>query len=150
MNATVLLLSGPNLDLLGERQPLIYGPQTLDELVELARRRADTHDLEIDHVQSNGEGPLVDAVHEARGRCAGIIVNAAALTHYGWSLHDALAAFDGPVIELHISNPAAREEWRSHSVIAPVATATIAGMGADGYGIAVDAMAALLGRQTSG
>ena len=150
MSQTVLLLSGPNLDLLGERQPLIYGTQTLGELVELARRRADTHDLTIEHVHANAEGPLVDAVHDARGRCAGIIVNAAALTHYGWSLHDALAAFDGPIIELHISNPAAREAWRSQSVVAPVATATIAGLGADGYGIAVDAMAALLARQTSG
>ncbi len=92
----VLLLSGPNLNLLGERQPLIYGSATLDDLVGLARATADAHGLDLEHVQSNHEGDLVDAVQGARGRCAALVVNAAALTHYGRSLHDALAHLRGP------------------------------------------------------
>ena len=92
----VLLLSGPNLNLLGEREPEIYGTATLDDHVAAARAVAETHDLELEHLQSNHEGELVDAVHGARGRCAAIVINAGALTHYGRSLQDALAAFDGP------------------------------------------------------
>lgn len=144
MRRVVLLLSGPNLNLLGERQPEIYGTATLDDLVAAAEEEAAEHDLEIEHLQANAEGALVDAVHGARGRCAGIIVNAGAITHYGWSLHDALAAFEGPIIELHLSNPSAREEFRHLSVVAPVATAVIAGLGAAGYALAVSAMADLL------
>ncbi len=140
----VLIQSGPNLKLLGEREPLIYGSDTLDDHDARARLTAEKHGLELEHVQSNAEGALVDAVHAARGRIAAIIVNAAALSHYGWSLHDALAAFEGPVVELHISNPEAREEWRRTSVIAPVATGTISGFGGHGYELAVDAVARLL------
>jgi 3-dehydroquinate dehydratase-2 len=141
---TVLILSGPNLNLLGERQPLIYGTATLDDLVERARRTAADHGLDVQHLQSNHEGALVDAVHAARGRVAAIVVNAAALTHYSWSLRDALAAFEGPVVELHISNPEAREEWRRTSVVSPVATGTIQGFGGHGYELAVLAVARLL------
>ncbi len=144
MSSTVLLLSGPNLNLLGDREPEIYGSATLDAHVAAARAVAETHDLELEHLQSNHEGELVDAVHGARGRCAAIVVNAGALTHYGHSLQDALAAFDGPVVELHLSNPAAREEWRHTSVIAPVATAIIAGLGGHGYPMAIAAVARLL------
>ena len=90
----VLLLSGPNLKLLGEREPAIYGSETLDDHVRTATDAAAAHGLELEHLQSNGEAELVAAVHAARGRCAAIVVNAGALTHYGWSLHDALAAFD--------------------------------------------------------
>ena len=140
----LLLLSGPNLNLLGERQPLIYGTATLDDLVARARATAEKFGHELEHLQSNHEGALVDAVHAARGRAAAIIVNGAALTHYGWSLHDALMAFEGPVVELHISNPEAREDWRRTSVIAPVATGTIQGFGAHGYELAVEAVARLL------
>jgi 3-dehydroquinate dehydratase-2 len=140
----VLLLSGPNLDLLGLREPEIYGTASLDDHVEAARAVAEAHDLALEHLQSNHEGVLVDAVHEARGRCAAIVVNAGALSHYARSLQDALATFDGPVIELHISNPAAREEWRHTSVIAPVATAVIAGLGGHGYPMAIAAVARLL------
>ena len=86
----------------------------------------------------------MDAVHAARGRCAAIVVNAAALTHYSWSLHDALACFEGPVVELHISNPEARERWRRTSVVSPVATGTIQGFGAHGYELAILAVARLL------
>jgi 3-dehydroquinate dehydratase-2 len=144
----VLLLSGPNLNLLGEREPGVYGAATLDDHVALATRTAQAHGLAVEHLQSNHEGVLVDAVHAARGRCAAIVVNPAAFTHYAWSLHDALATFDGPVVEVHISNPNAREPWRHDSVVSPVATGTIAGFGGDGYRLALDAVAALLG--TSG
>jgi 3-dehydroquinate dehydratase-2 len=141
---TVLLLSGPNLNLLGIRQPDIYGTATLDDHVARARAAAEGRGLTLEHVQSNHEGDLVEAVHAARGRVAAIIVNAAALTHYSWSLHDALAAFDGPVVELHLSNTAAREPWRHTSVVSPVATGTITGFGGHGYELAVDAVARLL------
>lgn len=140
----VLLLSGPNLDLLGIREPDVYGTATLEDHVARASAAAAGHGLELEHLQSNHEGALVDAVHAARGRVAAIIVNAAALTHYAWSLHDALAAFDGPVVELHLSNTAAREPWRHTSVVAPVATGTIMGFGGHGYELAVEAVARLL------
>jgi len=141
---TILLLSGPNLNLLGAREPAIYGTATLDDHVRTATSAAEARGFALDHVQSNHEGDLIDAVHAARGRCAAVIVNAGALTHYAWGLHDALAAFDGPVVELHLSNPMAREGWRHRSVVAPVADAVIAGLGGHGYALAVDAVAALL------
>jgi 3-dehydroquinate dehydratase-2 len=140
----VLLLSGPNLNLLGEREPAVYGTATLDDHVALAGTTAAALGLAVEHLQSNHEGAVVDAVHGARGRCAAIVVNPGALTHYSWALHDALAAFEGPVVELHLSNPNAREEWRHTSVVAPVATGTIAGFGGDGYRLAVEAVARLL------
>jgi 3-dehydroquinate dehydratase II len=142
----VLLLSGVNLGLLGERQPEIYGTATLADHVTAAREAAEAHGLVLEHTQSDTEGGLVEAVHRARGRCSAIIVNAAAFTHYAWGLHDALAAFDGPVIELHLSNPYARDEWRNLSVVAPVATGVISGLGAAGYPLAVEAVARLLHR----
>jgi 3-dehydroquinate dehydratase-2 len=140
----VLLLSGPNLNLLGERDPLVYGSETLADHVAAATAAAAERGLALEHLQSNHEGDLVDAVHKARGRCAGIVVNPGAFTHYAWAVHDALAAFDGPIVELHLSNPAAREPWRHTSVVAPVAAGTIAGFGAAGYRMAVQAMADLL------
>jgi 3-dehydroquinate dehydratase-2 len=145
----VLVLSGPNLNLLGEREPALYGTATLADHVAVARGAAGPYGLVIEDLQSNHEGDLVDAVHAARGRCAAIIVNPGAFTHYSWALHDALAAFEGPVVELHLSNPQAREEWRHTSVVAPVATGTIAGFGGDGYRLAVDAVARLLGADRS-
>ena len=148
--ATILLLSGPNLNLLGEREPEIYGTATLDDLVGDARAAAATRGYELEHEQSNHEGALVDAVHGARGRCVAIVANLGALSHYAWSLHDALAAFDGVVVELHISNPAAREGWRHRSVVAPVATATLAGIGRPGYRLAVEAAAELLAARAAG
>lgn len=140
----VLLLSGPNLDQLGRRQPEVYGTASLDDHVAAARRAAERRGLALDHVQSNSEGDLVDAVHRACGRCAAIVVNAGALTHYGWSLADALAAFDGPVVELHLSNPNRREPWRHTSVVAPVARGVVAGFGGLGYELAVEAVARML------
>ena len=140
----LLLLSGPNLNLLGERQPDVYGSDTLDDHVEAARVAAAARGLVREHLQSNHEGEMVDAIHGARGRCAGIVVNPGAFTHYAWAIHDALAAFEGPVVELHLSNPAAREPWRHTSVVAPVAAGTIAGFGGAGYRMAVEAVADLL------
>src|SRR5918993_3674707 len=140
MGKTVLLLSGPTLNLLGIREPDIYGAATLDDHVATATAVAGDLGLELEHVQSNHEGALVEAVHGARGRVAAIIVNAAALTHYSWSLRDALAAFEGPVVELHLSNTAAREAWRHTSVVSPVATGVISGFGGHGYRLAVEAV----------
>ncbi|MGI9051784.1 MAG: type II 3-dehydroquinate dehydratase [Ilumatobacteraceae bacterium] len=142
---SVLLVHGPNLDLLGSREPEVYGTATLDDHVATATRAAAEHGLTIEAVQSNHEGELVEAIHAARSRHAAIIINAGALTHYAWSLHDALAAFDGPVVELHLSNPNAREPWRHTSVIAPVADGSIVGFGGFGYELAVRAVAARLG-----
>lgn len=140
----VLLLSGPNLNLLGQREPEIYGTATLDDHVATARKAAQAAGLELEHLQSNSEGDLVQAVQSARGRCAALIVNAGALTHYSWSLHDVLATFDGPVVELHLSNPAGREPFRHTSVVAPVASGLVAGFGGLGYELAVLAVARLL------
>lgn len=140
----VVLLSGPNLDLLGEREPAVYGSATLAGHVAAAVEEAKALGLQIEHHQSNHEGELVELVHGARGRAAAVIVNAGALTHYSWSLHDALATFDGVVVEVHLSNPAAREPWRHTSVVAPVADGTIAGFGGLGYRLAVQAVARLL------
>ena len=140
----VLLLSGPNLNLLGEREPEVYGTDTLADHVGAAEAAATEAGLQLEHLQANTEGAIVEAVHAARGRCRAIIINPGALTHYGWSLHDALAAFEGPVVELHLSNPRRRESWRHTSVVTPVATATVAGFGAEGYRLALAGVAALL------
>ena len=140
----MLLLSGPNLTLLGEREPSIYGTATLADHVATATTEAAAHGLVLEHVQGDAEAELVQAVHAARGRAAAIVVNPGALTHYGWSLHDALAAFEGPIVELHLSNPDSREPWRRTSVVAPVATGTVSGFGGHGYRLAVAAVAALL------
>ncbi len=139
MSGTVLLLSGPNLNLLGDREPEVYGTETLDEHVAAARSAATDRGLELEHLQSNHEGVLIDAIHAARGRAAAIVFNPGAFTHYAHGLADALAAYDGVVVEVHLSNPMAREAWRRTSVIAPVATGTIAGFGGAGYRLAVEA-----------
>jgi len=141
----VLLLHGPNLDLLGEREPEVYGSDTLDDHVQRARTACDAAGFDLEHLQSNAEADLVEAIHGARGRAAAIVVNPGALTHYAWSLHDALAAYDGVVIELHLSNPNAREPWRHTSVVSPVATGSIVGLGGHGYALAVEAVRRLLG-----
>jgi 3-dehydroquinate dehydratase II len=142
----VLLLNGPNLGLLGRREPEIYGHETLADHVEAVREAAAKHGLAVEHVQSEHEGTLVEAIHGARDRCAAIVINPGAFTHYAWAIHDALAAFPGPVVEVHLSNPQRREAWRHTSVVAPVATGTIAGLGGTGYVLAIQAVADLLGR----
>jgi 3-dehydroquinate dehydratase-2 len=140
----VLVLSGPNLDLLGTREPEIYGTATLEDHVGAATRAARGAGMAVEHRQSNHEGDLIEAVHAARGRVQAIIINAGALSHTSWSLHDALAAFDGPVVELHLSNPAAREPFRHTSVLAPVVSGSIAGFGGLGYELAIEAVRRLL------
>ena len=141
---TILVLAGPNLNLLGEREPEVYGKATLDGHVGTVREAAAAAGYDVEHRQSNHEGDLIDAIHGARGRVAAIIFNPGAFTHYAHALADALAAYDGVVVEVHLSNPAAREEWRHTSVIAPVATGTIAGFGGTGYRLAVEAALSLL------
>ncbi len=146
----VLLLSGPNLNLLGEREPSVYGTDTLADHVATAATAAHRHGLVLEHLQSQHEGELVEAVHGARGRAVAIVMNAGALTHNSWSLHDALSAFDGVVVELHLSNPAAREPFRHVSVIASVADGSIAGFGRMGYQLAIDAVSLLLASRATG
>lgn len=142
--SSILLLHGPNLNLLGQREPEIYGTATLDDYVSACTSHAAARGFDLVSLQSNHEGDLVEAIHAARGVHAAIIINAGAFTHYAWSLHDALATFAGPVIEVHISNPNAREPWRHTSVIAPVARGSIAGLGLRGYLLAIDAVADLV------
>jgi 3-dehydroquinate dehydratase-2 len=140
----VLLLNGPNLDLLGQREPEIYGTATLDDHVAAFTKAADEAGFDVEHLQTNHEGVLVDAIREGRGRCVAIVINGGAFTHYAWSIHDALATFDGPVIEVHISNPNAREPWRHTSVISPVAKGSIMGFGGGSYLLAVEALKGML------
>jgi 3-dehydroquinate dehydratase-2 len=140
----VLLVSGPNLDILGEREPEVYGTATLADHVERASAAAGRLGLSLEHVQSNHEGDLIEAVHRARGRAVAIVINAGALSHTSWPLHDALSAFDGVVVELHLSNPAAREPFRHTSVIAPVADGLVAGFGGLGYELALEAVRRVL------
>ena len=139
-STSVLLLNGPNLNLLGSRQPEIYGTATLDDHVAKMQSEAKKHGFVVESFQSNGISELIDQIHKARGQHAAIIINPGAYTHYAWSLSDALAAFDGPVVEVHLSNPSARESWRQVSVVAPVAIGTIAGFGGHGYVLAMQAI----------
>jgi 3-dehydroquinate dehydratase-2 len=143
--ATILLLSGPNLNLLGTREPGIYGSDTLEDCVADACAVAEAHGHALEHVQSNHEGVLVDAIQGARDRCAAIVINPGAYTHSSFAIADALAAYEGVAVELHLTNPAAREEWRRRSVVAPYVTGTVAGFGRAGYRLAVDAAVAALG-----
>lgn len=140
----IVLLSGPNLNLLGEREPSVYGTGTLADHVAVAEEAASARGYALEHAQTNHEGELVELVHGARGRAAAVIINAGALSHTSWSLHDALASFHGVVVELHLSNPAAREPFRHTSVIAPVSQGCIAGFGGIGYRLAVEAVHHLL------
>ena len=140
----ILLLHGANLNLLGEREPQIYGTATLADYVAATTAAAKTSGHTVEAFQSNHEGELIDAIHGARGRAAAIIINPGAFTHYSWAIHDALAAFEGPVIEVHISNPNAREPWRHTSVVAPVAIGSIMGLGMHGYELAVAAVSRVL------
>ena len=135
-----LLLSWPNLNLLGDRDPEIYGTESLDDHANRLTEIAQEIGYEVNHFQSNHEGELVTEIQEAKDRYCGIIINPGALTHYGWSLHDALAAFDGVVIEVHLSNPNAREAWRHTSVVAPVADGSIIGFGGYGYELSIRAL----------
>jgi 3-dehydroquinate dehydratase-2 len=138
--ANIVLLHGPNLNLLGQREPHIYGTAVLADYEAAVVAAAARHGHSVHAFQTNHEGALVDAIHAARHTADAIIINPGAFTHYAWSLHDALAAFAGPIIEVHISNPNAREPWRHTSVVAPVATGSITGLGMHGYELAVEAI----------
>lgn len=138
--ASILLLHGPNLNLLGTREPDVYGSETLEDHVQRVRTAASARGASVEAVQSNSEATLVEAVHAARGTHDAIIINAGAFTHYSWALHDALRSFEGPVIEVHLSNPTAREQFRHVSVLATVVDGTIAGFGGLGYELAVAAL----------
>lgn len=144
MSRTVVVLNGPNLNLLGQREPEIYGRGSLDDLKAATVARAKTHGLAADFRQSNDEGELVTAIQTARSSAAGIIINAAAYTHTSVAILDALLASDLPVIEVHLSNIYRREEFRHHSYVSRAATGVICGFGAHGYELAVDAMAQIL------
>ena len=142
---TVYVLSGPNLNLLGTREPEIYGHDTLNDIHARLEAQADGLGLRLECRQTNHEGEYVGFLHQALGTADGLIVNPGAWTHSSWAIHDALAAFDGVVVEVHISNPNAREPWRHTSVVAPVATGSIMGFGKHGYDLAIQAVAAKLG-----
>lgn len=138
--ANVLVLHGPNLNLLGTREPEIYGSATLADINEMLKKRAEEAGIGIDFLQSNHEGVLVDAVQAARGKYDYIIFNAAAFTHYSIALRDAIAAVEVPVIEVHISNIHQREAFRHTSVLAPVALGQICGLGVASYLVALEAI----------
>ena len=141
---SVLLISGPNLNLLGEREPEVYGADSLDVIVGDAVAAGSALGVHVVHEQTNSSSRIVELIHAARGRHAAIIINPGAFTHYAWSIHDALRSFDGPIVEVHLSDPRRREGWRNASVVAPVASGTVAGFGRLGYRLAVEAVAALL------
>jgi 3-dehydroquinate dehydratase-2 len=138
----ILVIHGPNLNMLGSRQTAIYGDKTLDEIDSLLQKRARELGVELETFQSNHEGALVDFIQEKSPEAAGIIINPAALTRYGLSLRDALADTSLPIIEVHLSNIHAREEFRQQSVIAPIARGQISGLGWRGYIAALETIAA--------
>ncbi len=129
----ILVINGPNLNLLGRRDPAIYGTKTLEEINALLEERARELGVELKFFQSNSEGSLIDFIQSEAPQASGIIINPGALTHYGLSLRDALADTGLPIVEVHLSNIYAREEWRRHSVIAPIARGQISGFGWRGY-----------------
>lgn len=140
----IYVLNGPNLNLLGMREPEIYGSDTLDDIAGMLEDRAKALDCEIDMRQSNHEGHLLDWMHEAQGRSAhAILLNAGALTHTSLALYDSIRSIRTPVIEVHISNPHAREEFRRHSYVGMAAKGSIAGFGANSYILALEAAALL-------
>ncbi|WP_224983396.1 type II 3-dehydroquinate dehydratase [Geomonas agri] len=142
----ILVLHGPNLNLLGIREPGVYGTATLDTINQALRELAAQLSLELDIVQSNSEGALVDAIQGAMGTCQGILINPAAYTHTSVAIRDAIAATALPAVEVHLSNVHAREPFRSHSFIAPVAVGQICGFGPDSYLLGLRALAKRLGK----
>lgn len=139
----ILLLNGPNLNMLGVRQPEVYGSATLDDVVGLCKQTAARFGREISAFQSNSEGALVDRIHEARGFESAIVINPGALTHTSVALRDALVIPEVPIVEVHITNVHAREEFRHRSYISPIAAAVVAGLGIYGYAAAIEFLAGL-------
>lgn len=145
--ASVLILNGPNLNLLGTRQPEVYGATRLDDIETMCQNHADALKMRLSFAQSNHEGVLIDHIHGARGSHNGIILNAGAFTHSSIALMDAISSVELPVIEVHLSNIHAREPFRHKSYIAPVAIGQICGFGAQGYLLALDALHQHLGQK---
>jgi len=140
----ILIINGPNLNMLGKRDKTTYGEKTLPEIDSLLKKQGEKLNVEIVSFQSNSEGALVDFIQQQSSSANGIVINPGALTHYGLSLCDALADSGLPVIEVHLSNIYAREEWRAESVIAPIAKGQISGLGWQGYIIALETLVAEL------
>lgn len=143
---TIVLLNGPNLNLLGTREPQIYGHDTLADVEQLARDTAAAHGFQLRTLQSNHEGVLIDAIHEARGTAAGIVMNPGAFTHTSVAIADAISGVELPLIEVHISNVHQREAFRHHSYVSPVASSIIIGAGVYGYKLAVEQLVHILGK----
>ena len=141
----IYVLNGPNLNLLGKRQPEIYGSETLEDVERDCRRVAAEHGLDLRFHQSNREYEIIDWIHEARETASGIVINPAAFTHTSVAILDALNAFDAPIIEVHISNVHRREAFRHHSYVSGVASGVIAGFGTQGYQLAIQRLAHLIG-----
>ncbi|MGZ3508119.1 MAG: type II 3-dehydroquinate dehydratase [Vulcanimicrobiaceae bacterium] len=139
----VLVIHGPNLNLLGEREPDVYGTQTLAQIDAAITQTARELGIEVRSVQHNSEGAIIDALHSAPSACDAVIINPGAYTHYSYAIADAIAAISVPAIEVHLSNPYAREAFRRTSVVAPVCAGSIAGFGADSYILALRAAAAM-------
>jgi len=144
MTHVILVLNGPNLNMLGTREPATYGYETLADVADLCERTAASHGLQIEFRQTNHEGELIDWIHQSRGRCGGIVINPAAWTHTSVAIRDALIAAELPVIEVHLSNVHKREEFRHHSFVSAVAVGVICGMGTHGYRLALEHFAHLL------
>jgi 3-dehydroquinate dehydratase II len=146
MPKTVFVLNGPNLNLLGVREPHIYGRATLADVEKLTRASAKQHGFAVEFRQSNHEGEIIDWIQEARAaKAAGVIINPAGHTHTSVAIADALATIEAPVIEVHISNIHAREPWRNHSYVSAVARSVICGFGIQGYALAIAGLAAMIG-----
>ncbi|MFZ4685590.1 MAG: type II 3-dehydroquinate dehydratase [Hyphomonadaceae bacterium] len=143
MSLTIYCLNGPNLNLLGEREPAVYGKGTLADLEKLTQEAATQADAKLIFRQSNHEGELVDWIQEARRQAGGLILNAGGYTHTSVAIHDALKVLTIPVVEVHLSNPGNREEFRHKSLVSPAASGIIAGFGPLGYRLAIQAVAAL-------
>jgi 3-dehydroquinate dehydratase-2 len=141
--SSILLIHGPNLNLLGTREPEVYGHATLADHVATVIAAASGHGISVEHVQTNTEGEMVNAIHAANGTSDAIVINAGAFTHYSWAVHDALKSYPGKIVEVHLSNPGAREQFRHVSVLSPVVNGTISGFGGLGYALAVEALVEL-------
>ena len=140
MPTTIQVIQGPNLNLLGDREPEIYGTTRLDDIHTSLTNQARQWDWRVQCYQSNHEGDLIDAIHQARTTTQGLIINPGGLTHTSVALADALATYEPPILEVHLSNPHARESFRHHSYISPLALGVICGLGAHGYTLALDAL----------